>query len=206
MGNDHDFADSLQFSHDCQDAPWWEVSYRQFFPTFQTMINVRQDGPRQRQGIDRLVILNGGRNIPIDEKARRKAYPDIALETVSDLERGAPGWVRKDLLCEFISYAKIPARRCWLLPTVPLQTAYSKYGREWERRYGTIIAHNLDRRSGRRWRTQSVLVPDDVLFNCLKNVLCASWNDEQPRAPQPRTTAADYTHQIDLFGRVSHDR
>jgi hypothetical protein len=37
--------------------------------------------------------------------------PDFLLEYWSDYERRSPGWIEKDLACDFIAYAFVPSRR-----------------------------------------------------------------------------------------------
>ncbi len=88
----------------------------------------------QRNGIDRSIVLQNGKTIWIDEKARGKnkitgkVYTDIALEFLSDEAQKTPGWVCKPLLCDYINYAIIPLGRAYLLPVQQLQTAWNRYG------------------------------------------------------------------------------
>ena len=51
----HDFTESLARSHAAEDWPIWETIYRRAFPDFAAMVNHRQDGWHQRQGIDRSI-------------------------------------------------------------------------------------------------------------------------------------------------------
>src|SRR3954469_7630494 len=93
----HDFFEQLEFSHECADAPFWEVVYRRAFPNLAALVNVRKDGWAQRGGIDRQLILSSGRAIAVDEKVRKRSWPDFALERWSDRDRRVPGWVQKPL-------------------------------------------------------------------------------------------------------------
>ncbi len=154
----HRFADSLALSNSYVDADWWLDLYRKAFPTLQSAVSVRNDGWAQRGGIDRIITLACGRVYSIDEKVRVHDWPDILLERWSDEERRSPGWVQKPLACDFIAYAFIPTRRCYLLPVVPLQRAWRLNGRDWIERYGERHARNHG------YRSSNVPVPIDALM------------------------------------------
>lgn len=161
----HNFKDSLAKSHAAEDLPIWEEVYRKAFPTMQTMINHRQDGDHQRQGIDRSVILRNSKQITIDEKVRFKPYNDILLEMWSDKARKKRGWVAKDLLCDYIAYAVAPLGVCYLLPVPQLRLAWQKNGRRW---YQENFKPKADNGS---WVTESVVVAADELMREIKNAM-----------------------------------
>lgn len=165
----HRFQEDLEFSHNMSDAPWWEEVYRRAFPGFQAMTCVRKDGWAQRGGIDRVVVLSSGKVLNVDEKVRRKAYPDILLERYSDADRKTPGWVQKNLATDFIAYARVPTQQCVLLPFIPLRRAWISCGRDWIARYGTLFSDNEN------YRTESVPVPDQVLMEAIKEALWVEW-------------------------------
>jgi len=171
----HNFNESLAFSHSCDKLPFWEDCYRQAFPTFQTMINHREDGDHQRQGIDRSVILTNAKQLWIDEKARGrnrktgKVYDDVALEYWSDVERQQPGWVCKPLLCDFIAYAIVPKGICYLLPVQPLQNSWLRNKDFWLSTYGHRNAPNET--NGHKWTTKFCPVPPQVLFPAIGQCL-----------------------------------
>lgn len=159
----HEFDESLRFSHAASDLPFWEECYRHSFPDFQTMIDHRQDGPHQRAGIDRSVVLKSSRQILIDEKVRGrnkltgKVYSDIAIEIWSDVQRRRPGWIQKSLLCDFIAYAIAPLGVCYLLPFQTLKRCWIEKGEQWKKAYGTKRAEN------RGYQTEFCAVPWPVL-------------------------------------------
>jgi hypothetical protein len=168
----HDFNNSLEKSHQYADAPWWGEVYRQAFPGLQASVSVRADTWAQRAGIDRVLTLISGRTITIDEKVRERDWPDILLERWSSEETRIPGWIQKDLHCEFIAYAFVPSATCYLLPTLTLQRAWRLYGREWIARYQEIRARNND------YTSVSVAVPTDVLFGAIGDAMCVHWEPE----------------------------
>jgi len=149
----HNFKDSLARSHEAEDLAIWGEVYHKAFPTMQAMINHRQDGDHQRQGIDRSIILRNSKQITVDEKIRFKPYNDILLEVWSDKDRKVPGWVAKDLLCDYIAYAVAPLGVCYLLPVPQLREAWQRNGARWWRDYFKPEADNGN------WITQSVVVP-----------------------------------------------
>lgn len=178
----HNFNHSLMRSHSYEDAPWWLEVYRKAFPTLLASVSVRKDGWAQRGGIDRVLTLQCGRTVMIDEKVREKDYGDILLERWSDEGRREPGWVQKPLACEFIAYAIVPPRKCWLLPTLSLQRAWQLNGRDWNRKFPICKAENEFQ--GRYWTTVSTAVPAEVLFPAISNAMLIEWDGEQ-ESPGP---------------------
>ena len=165
----HNFRESLAKSHAAENLPW-ESIYRQAFPRFQALVNHRDDGPHQRAGIDRSVILDNSKQILVDEKVRFTDYDDIALEYLSNDRTGALGWVCKPLfMCDYIAYMIAPLGRGYLLPVEQLQAAYSRYGVEWRGKYYIAKARNPN------YTTLSVCVPANVLFKAIGECLRVSF-------------------------------
>lgn len=165
----HKFQTSLAMAEAQLDAPWWEQVYRQAFPDFAGMYAVRQDGWAQRAGIDRLVILRSGRTVAIEEKIRTETWPDILLERWSDEQRRLPGWTQRDLACDYLAYALVPAQVCYLLPFQDLRRAWRRHGRAWIKRYREVRAEN------RGYTTVSVAVPVEQLLQALALGMRVSW-------------------------------
>lgn len=166
----HNFEESLARSHAQADAQWWNEVYRRAWPSLVTSASIRDDGFAQRGGIDRIVVLNSGRQITIDEKVREQDWPDVLLEQWSDEQRKKPGWIQKPLACEYIAYAYIPSRTCLLFPTLTLQRAWRLHGRDWISKYPTVRARN----SG--YVTASVPVPRKVLFDAIADAMHVEWS------------------------------
>lgn len=127
----HSFAESLAKSQAQEDAPWWTPVYEHAFPGFISAVSVRRDGWAQRGGIDRVVTLASGKTVTIDEKVRYRSYGDILLEQWSSVERKTPGWMQKDLACDFLAYAFVPDERCYVFPFLQLRRAWLEKGRDW---------------------------------------------------------------------------
>lgn len=163
------FAADLAFSHAQSDQPFWAEVYREAFPDMESMVNVRKDGWAQRGGIDRIITCASGRVWRIDEKVRREKWDDILLEVKSDIERDTPGWIVKDLACDFIAYAFLPTQECFLLPVQPLQRAWRQYGELWIREYETKEAPNNG------WRTLNCPVPISFLMEAIAEAMLIRW-------------------------------
>lgn len=166
----HRFDESLARSHAQADAPWWLEVYRTAFPSLASAVCVRSDGWAQRGGIDRVLTLGSGRTLTVDEKVRDKDWPDILLEVWSDKERRSRGWIQKELAIDYLAYAFVPSRRCYLLPFQTLRRAWRQNAAEWWSKYTLVDAQN----SG--YVTQSVAIPIDVLMGALGDAMKIEWS------------------------------
>lgn len=169
MSEIHNFRRSLKKSHGYADAPWWLDVYREAFPDLEAAVNVRQDGWAQRGGIDRVLTLSCGKTLNVDEKVREEDWPDILLEYWSNADRRVPGWVAKDLACDFIAYAFVPSSTCYLLPFLTLRRAWRQHCKAWVRQYKRIEAKNEG------YVTVSVAVPTCVLLHALQDAMKIEW-------------------------------
>lgn len=175
----HDFRRSLALSRSYVDAPWWVDVYRSAFPGLASAVAVPDDGWAQRGGIDRVLTLNSGRVVYIDEKVRERDWPDILLERWSDEAAKTPGWVQKPLACEFIAYAFVPSQTCYLLPAQTLQRAWRVHGRNWIDTYREVRADNG------RYVTVSVPVPIPTLMTALSDAMTVRWVSRSELTVEP---------------------
>lgn len=174
----HNFADSLAKSHAQADAPWWGIVYRNAFPDFVSMVCVRKDGWAQRGGIDRVITLESGKTITVDEKVRDGDWPDILWEYWSNHGKRVRGWCAKALACDYIAYAFIPTQVCYLLPALQIRRAWRMYGREWvgKGETGTDGFCIVDARND-GYVTRSVAVPIEVTLSAIRDALIARWEN-----------------------------
>lgn len=176
----HEFSASLAKSHAQESAEWWPRVYRAAFPGLMSAVSVRQDGWAQRGGIDRVLTLASGKTLSVDEKVRYRDYDDVLLEYWSVFRDGkgvTPGWVAKDLACDYIAYAWVPSERCLLLPFQDLRRAWRKNHREWvalgER--GTMgFFKSVAQNDG--YETVAVCVPSAVLLDAIRDAMLVSWS------------------------------
>jgi hypothetical protein len=166
----HDFKVSLAKSSAQVDAWWWLDVYREAFPDLAVSTSVRNDGWAQRGGIDRVLTLNSGKTLTVDEKVRSSEYNDILLEYWSDEGRKIRGWVAKDLACDFIAYAFEQSGRCYLLPFQSLRRAWRKNGRVWVGSYRRVVAQN------KGYVTVSVPVPTAILMDAIRDAMIVTWD------------------------------
>lgn len=165
----NDFHADLAWSHEQSDLHMWEQVYRSAFPTFASMRTVKQYGWAQLAGIDRLIDLRDGTSLKVDEKSRRQSWSDVLLEVWSSEERKTPGWMEKDLSIDYLAYAFIPDRTCYLLPYQSLRRAWIQHRDEWIERYRPVRAKNPG------YTTVSVAVPISVLLEAIKNAMIVYW-------------------------------
>ncbi len=128
----HDFREQLAFSEEVRHEAFWDEIYRKAFPDLlsSSLVN-RRDNGAQRAGIDRTLVLQSQKVLRIDEKTRKKNYDDILLEFISNDRTGAPGWMDKDLMIDYLAYAILPARRCYLLPWDMLRRVWLTFRDDW---------------------------------------------------------------------------
>lgn len=163
----HSFSRALRESHEQGlDDAFWAAVYRQAFPGYQGMAYLRDSGPAQRSGVDRHISLANGRVIRVEEKVRNEEYNDILLEYLSVYKAqghpdNAPGWIEKDLACDFLVYAFKHSRRVYLLPWPQLRLAWASHKADWVRKYKKVSAKNEG------YNTISVAVPIDVVLASL---------------------------------------
>lgn len=149
----HNFSDQLKFSEEASDALFWDKVYRKAFPGLVNHMPTPGDFDTQRAGIDRLILLNNGRVIRIDEKKRRAVYNDILLEYISVDSTNAPGWIEKNLTIDYLAYAFMPTRKVYLFDWLTLRRAWVANRDQWKATYRKIPAKNNG------YTTWSVAVP-----------------------------------------------
>ena len=141
-----------------QLSPWWVDLYKQAFPNYHSM-EVVTDITLQRTGIDRIITLDDGHTIAIEEKVRYTVYPDILLEYRSTPQ--ATGWINKALHCDYITYVFEPSKTAHILPYQLLRRAWLQNKYNWTRQYKHIPGRNHG------YTSMSIAVPITVLKQAL---------------------------------------
>lgn len=188
----HDFPTSLAYSHEQADQPWWEEVYRVAFPDLLAIADLRHNGWHQKAGRDRAIVLGSGKTIYVDEKARsisRKKFGDDVLIEVwsiwpkskppalAPVPGAKPGWAAdgsKD--CDWLAYAFVPDRVCYLFPFLGVRAAFERYKAAWA---PAATAKTL----GFRWvpgenpsyTTWSIAVPTARLRAAVAEALTVHW-------------------------------
>ena len=158
----HDFKKALEWSMEASAEPFWNAVYAKAFSNMVKHMPVTEDGEHQRMGIDRVVFLSNGKTLYIDEKKRRKVYPDILLEYISVDKYNKVGWIEKNLPIDYLAYAFMPTSQCYLFNWPLLRRAWLHYGNEWKDKYFTSVAQNHG------YQTHSLAVPITVLCSAVK--------------------------------------
>lgn len=153
----NEFRRDLAYSQRMGDAEFWDKIYRKAFPNLVNHMSCDGDFASQRMGIDRIIMLGNGQTLKIDEKKRRQDYSDILLEFVSNDATGAPGWMEKDLAIDYLAYAFMQSKRCYLFPWPLLRRAWLHLGQGWRDTYPIKVAQNPG------YKTLSVAVPIQVV-------------------------------------------
>ena len=157
----HDFQESLKWGEAASDAPFWSAVYEKAFPNLSSQMRNRGDNIAQRRGVDRILFLNNGNTLYVDEKKRKIDYNDILLEFISVDKTGAPGWIEKDLAIDYLAYAFMPSCRCYLFDWPLLFRAWKNYGKSWKKQHKIITAHNYE------YDTISVAVPIPIVMKAV---------------------------------------
>lgn len=164
-------------SESAAEEPFFLAAYKIAFPGMLGYTNNNQKNDANTRGIDRFINLNNGNTIRVDEKRRFKSYPDFALEFEHVESGGAttPGWINKNLVCDFIGYAVIPESRLYVLPWLTLRRTWNTNNAEWLRRAkqrqdGFKIADSQNTSPfGRDYISRNLCVPRAVLLDAMRD-------------------------------------
>lgn len=138
-----------------------------------------EDNPANRAGVD-VHVVHEGRAFTIDTKTRqprkdcrrtqgadecRCDFGDFLLEVTSNDRTGAPGWMNKALLCDYLGYGVLCTGRYELVPWPALRAAWARFRDQWIARFGTKAAQNDG------YATISVPVPRKIVWTAVADVL-----------------------------------
>ena len=170
----NDFRTDLAWSESHHKDQWWEPYYRKAFPTLISVATVPGPSPAQRAGIDKFVMLKGGKRLAVDEKIRRNRPPtDFVLEFQHvPTDQGPPwdGWIEKENShTDFIAYGFLEFRVAFFIPFPTLQTAWVRHNEQWKAKYGILKAANP--RENPRYHTHFVAVPAAMLLGCILDAI-----------------------------------
>lgn len=170
----NDFRQDLAWSEQEHTQDWWDPYYRKAFPSLTSIESVPGPSAAQRAGIDKFVVLNGGKRIAVDEKIRRTQKPaDIALEFEHVPTNGDapwPGWICKEnQFTDYLAYGFCAYRVAFFLPFMTLQTAWNKQGKVWLK--SCYIAKAPNPRDNPRYFTHSCCVPIETLLGHLLDAM-----------------------------------
>jgi hypothetical protein len=153
----HDFHERNSWSLSKGHEPFWFAVYQKAFPSL-VSADLVTDLKYQRMGVDRLLALGNGIQLTVDEKKRECTDTgDILLEYKHTGLYNADGWIEKDLTIDYLAYAFIPNRRCYLFDWRMLQRAWCQHKNEWMLKCQHIKSPN------KRYETWCLAVPTPIL-------------------------------------------
>lgn len=131
--------------------------YYRTFPNIKSITNT--DMSFQKLGIDKIINLNNGISITVEEKRRRKGYVDILLEYVSNNNSSRDGWV---MTCEadYLIYIIENTNKIYVLPMPLLKLAWLEHKEEWIELY-TVYGTN------KNYKSLCAAIPVGVLINAI---------------------------------------
>lgn len=160
------FSECLEISQNGRAESFWIEVYKKTFPNMTNCMQGKKEYSKsQEYGVDRIIYLENGKCLTIDEKCRTKNYPDIALEYISNDKKNTPGWMEKDLSIDYLAYAFLPIKRAYIFDWRMLKRVWNKFKIEWLNKYFIAKAEN------EYYYTLSVCVPIDELKKQCSNAI-----------------------------------
>ena len=127
----YEFQKDLSTSQqEASDADWYSI-YEKMFVDFNNMGFVK-DKETQAQQIDRVILLNNGAEINVEEKVDYYNNQRVALELVADVEHHKLGWMEKPSNSQWLAYKKQALGQCLFLPMRALKEAYKANAGKWQ--------------------------------------------------------------------------
>ena len=160
----NDFDIDLEYSLIEKDNEIFDNFYKRVFPGVDK-IEFFDALEMQFKGIDKRIWLKGGNSFTIDEKKRRKKYPDILLEIWSNFEKKKPGWLFT-CQCDYIVYAIMPNSKIYMLPSILLKKAFISNRKKWLS-YRSIEAKTKDKNTGEYYTTLNRAIPTKELLTAI---------------------------------------
>jgi len=160
----NDFNKCYNIAESGKLEPFWNEIYHRAFPNITNLMRGKKGKCNsQDKGVDRIIELENGRTIKIEEKVRTESYNDIALEYISNDTINSPGWMEKELAVDYLAYAFLPTNIVYLFDWRMLKKAWNTNKTKWLNNYFIAKAPNEN------YTTYSVCVPIDELLESCKN-------------------------------------
>ena len=164
---DNDFQDSMKIGNNSELDKIWQSVYQEFFPTMKDIIKGNKCYCySQIKGIDKIIYLENGNMITVDEKVRINDHGDIALEYISNDYTNALGWVEKQMFCNYIAYMILFSREVHFLDYQKLKIAWEKNKEEWFKLY----SYKIVKARNEYYYTLSLPIPKKVLSEAMGEI------------------------------------
>lgn len=196
----NEFHVDLKYSQDKTEDQIINDFYRKFFPNMKEVKATSNFNlTAQKSGIDKIITLNNGKEIKIEEKKRRTDYGDILLEEWSVFRNGKgekKGWTGDPKkVSDYIIYIILP--KIYIFPYDMLQLA-------WRTNYKLWLNKAKNEEDGFRYVeapnpgyiTTNIAVPTNILFEAIQRLMRQNIKDipeklqsiEKERPVQKNTT------------------
>jgi hypothetical protein len=156
----NDFKQHLDFAEDLAKAAAFDDIYFRIWgkqiAEIKT-VSYEEDPELQLKGVDKIVRLESGKEIYIDEKLRHKWYKDICIEEYSDYDAKKGGWLADGKLTDWVAYGVVEAGVVFFMPYPILKATVRTHYRKYLDTYGRKFAEN------KTYRTSFIPVPVKVL-------------------------------------------
>lgn len=133
----HDFQERLGESLELSADGSWIHFYQRIWPEMLQCVRIDGKSVWQKWGVDRMILLPGGRQILIDEKKRSTTFDDFLCEEWSVYRNGmgeAVGWtLDPNKRCDLIAYAIPAIGKCYMLPFEILRCTAKECLSEWKK-------------------------------------------------------------------------
>lgn len=157
----HAFGERAGYTESPAVRAFWGAVYARAFPDLAAAVVTPRGAPSQAVGIDVVLALAGGRTLLVDEKTREGRFGDVLLEVVSNDQSGAPGWIEKPLLIDYLAYGLPDAGIAYLFAWEDLRRAWRENQATW-RELASASAEGFRWVKARnpRYTTVSIAVPE----------------------------------------------
>jgi len=195
----HDFQTSLSKSLSLNDEGYWIKFYLSIWPEMLSCVRLDANSKWQKWGVDRMILLPGGRQVFIDEKMRFPnpktgvSYDDFLCEEWSVFQNRVGvkvGWtLDREKRCDFIAYAIPGIGRCYLLPFELLRITSELFFPSWK---DVPRAYPKNAFNG-EYVTRSCAVSWDLLFDSMRKIMTRNFGGFPLQIPPP-TLNGDKAH------------
>ena len=173
----YEFKKDLATSQAEQAAAGWYKIYELMFRDFNNMAEVK-DRALQAKQVDRILLLDNGAELRIEEKVDKYDNQRIALEMWADTEHSRAGWLSKPSLAHWIAYKKVALGECLFLPPNALKNAYMANKEKWgEKANLEIEDFKVGRAQNKGYSSINLLVPIKELLKTVKEARLIKYKD-----------------------------
>jgi hypothetical protein len=172
MSKENVFGNDLTFER--RASPLLDEAYYALWPQITSMV-MNNDKELQYHGIDRYLYLQDGTTLKIEEKIRREWYGDILLEYISSDVKKSPGWMNRDLECNYLLYAVLPTNTLYWFYWPALKELWDFNKANWiqfaehkQHGFSRIPSKNTSEDGQHIYTTLSVGVPTECLLNYIR--------------------------------------